>query len=276
MKTQKVVVVGNSASGTDIAHQIKTTCQLPLLQSCRRTNEFAIDDPDIQTCPQIVKFIPEDRAVQFQDGTIEKDIDQVLFCTGYLFSNPFLRDYIPSHINSSKGAIVTDGIRPHNLYQHIFYTHDPTLSFLSINFRIIPFTIAEVQSLVIANVWSNRLSLPSLSTRQQWEAKQIETNGSGRDMITLDYPKDVEYMEEMHGWCDTLKDDKKIARQATRWGKRQKEMRPMNRKIKVAYNKTREEKGVEVKTIEELGFDFSHERGSERGRADGRGWISSI
>lgn len=269
------MVVGNSASGTDIAHQIKTTCQLPLLQSCRRTNEFAVEDPDIKTCPQIVKFIPEDRAVQFQDGTIEKNIDQVLFCTGYLFSNPFLNDFIPSSVDGSKGAIVTDGIRPHNLFQYIFYNYDPTLCFLSINFRIIPFTIAEVQSLVIANVWSNRLPLPSLNNRQAWEAQQIEKNGSGRDMITLDYPTDVEYMEEMHKWCDTVDDDKKIERQATRWGKRQKEMRPNNRKIKVAYNKWREEKGVEVKTIEELGFDFSHERGSETGRADGREWIAS-
>jgi len=186
-----------------------------------------------------------------------------------------LRNYIPSSVDSAKGEIVTDGIRPHNLYQHIFYTHDPTLSFLSINFRIIPFTIAEVQSLAIANVWSNRLSLPSPFTRQDWETRQIEKNGSGRDMITLDYPKDVEYMEEIHQWCDTVKGDNKIARKATRWGKRQKEMRPMNRKIKMAYNKAREEKDIEVKTIEELGFEFSHERGSERGRADGRGWIPS-
>ena len=104
---KKVIVVGNSASGVDIGMQIGKVCRQPLLQSSRTENlVFASAGvPWKEDLPEIVEFLdPEqyDRSVRLASGRVERDIDVVLFATGYFYSFPFINIDPP---------IITDGLR---------------------------------------------------------------------------------------------------------------------------------------------------------------------
>ena len=193
---RKVIVVGNSASGIDIGGQIAATCQLPLLQS-QKFESFLLPGPSSTKVekPEIVEYVLQDRSVRFADGSIESDIDAILYCTGYFYSFSFL--------NSLKPPVVTTGEYVENLFQHIFYRPRPTLAFATLNQKIIPFPIAEAQSAVVARVWSGRLTLPSEVEMGEWEEEMLRETGGGRNFHILKFPQDADYIDKLHDWCLT-------------------------------------------------------------------------
>lgn len=74
--------------------------------------------PHIDIRPPIKKFNTTTKSIEFLDGTSVHDVDVVLFATGYDFSFPFLPE------------INIENRRVKGLYQHVFHTRDPTLSFV--------------------------------------------------------------------------------------------------------------------------------------------------
>ena len=153
------------------------------------THGTAGEDQKRREVPPIKKFIPASRGVIFEDGTEEHDIDAIVFATGYFYSLPFLQDVKPE--------LITTGERVNNTYQHLLYAPRPTLSFLALNQRVIPFPIAEAQSAVLARVYSGRLSLPPLSDMRKWERVIEEEMGAGRNFHLLPFPKDANYINAM-------------------------------------------------------------------------------
>ena len=191
---RKVVVVGNSASGVDIAAQIVTTCQKPLLQSQKSISQFTSGSTaDITQKPEIIEYIPDNQTLRFADGTVEKDVDAVVYCTGYFYSYPFLHSLEP--------PITTTGEHVENTFQHIFYRPHPTLAFAVLNQKVIPFPIAEAQAAVVARVWSGRLDLPGEAEMLEWERKTLKETGGGRNFHLLKFPKDADYVNMLHDWA---------------------------------------------------------------------------
>ncbi|KAK6438810.1 monooxygenase [Oleoguttula sp. CCFEE 5521] len=191
---KRVIVVGNSASGTDIGAQIRTVCKAPLVASTRSISYLQAEAPSGQLDkPAISEFLVKDRTVIFTDGSQEKHVDMVLYCTGYLYSFPFLKGLdVP---------VVTTGERVQNLYQHLFYRPNPSLVFPTLNQKIIPFPFAEAQGAVIARVLSGRLALPASAEMKVWERQAMATTDSERDFHVLKFPKDANYINMMHDWA---------------------------------------------------------------------------
>ncbi|ATY59960.1 Thiol-specific monooxygenase [Cordyceps militaris] len=191
---KKVVVVGNSASGADISAQISTTAKLPILISEKdRRSEPAPAAPCwAKPMPQIVEFIPDRRCVRFANGEIETDIDAVVFCTGYVYSFPFLKGLGSAAVVSDGGACV------HGLYQHVFSIDDPTLAFLGIPQRVVPFPFAEGQAAWISRVWAGRLGLPPTSEMRAWETALLLAKGSAAALHSMGPLQDVDYINDMH------------------------------------------------------------------------------
>lgn len=245
---QKVVVVGNGPSGLDIAAQIMTTCTKPLIQS-QKSESMMLSDPSPSKTekPEIDEFILEDRALRFQDGSIEKDIDIILYSTGYFYSFPFLRSLDP--------PLIGDGTHVQNLYQHMICRQHPTLMFPVIQQRVIPFPMAEVQAAVIARLWSNRLSLASEEEMRAWEQKTHDETGGGRNFHLLSFPKDANYINSMYDWAMSAPDADTVGKKPPRWGEKQYWMRERFPAIKKAFQ-DRGDARHKVKTLEELGFDF--------------------
>lgn len=102
---KKVVIVGNASSGIDIGTQISLQCKKPIIMSARSEPLFKLPDyAEHVERPDIVEFLDpqiRNRAVKFADGTIEDDVDVVLFCTGYFMNFPFLEDRIQREVTST-------------------------------------------------------------------------------------------------------------------------------------------------------------------------------
>lgn len=120
---QKVITVGASVSAADTAVSLIDTAQSPIHAVVRgRYNVFFGDEafkhPKIQRRAPISHITSEDRTVYFEDGTSESNVDNILFGTGFTWTLPFLPQ-VPTRNN-----------RVPDLYQHVFYRHDPSLVFV--------------------------------------------------------------------------------------------------------------------------------------------------
>ncbi|MCJ1417702.1 hypothetical protein MMC32_004047 [Xylographa parallela] len=255
---KKVLVVGNAASGVDIAAQIVSYCTPPLLISSRSESFLLSSATGREELPEITEFISpsvRDRAVRFSDGRVESDITAIVYCTGYLYSYPFLPSLRPH--------LISDGLRVQNLFQHIFYIEHPSLAFLTLPMRILPFPLCEAQAAVIARVWSTRLQLPSATRMHEWEAGVIDEKGAGKGFHVQNFPEDFDYHNFLYDWA--AQTDSKIGKMPHRWNERERWLREKFPAIKKAFA-DRGEARHGVTTVEELGFDY--EAWLENGRGD--------
>ncbi|KAL4879920.1 hypothetical protein BJY04DRAFT_228823 [Aspergillus karnatakaensis] len=198
---KKTLVVGHSASGIDIASQISSISKHPVLIS-ERTPSSPSSPSQAQAQPAHIHF-PEithldaaNHLIHFTNGHIEADIANIIFCTGYHFSLPFLP---PSSLDTEK-PIITTGSHPHNLYNHIFYTAHPTLAFIGTPQRIVPFPFSQAQAAYTARVFAGRVSLPPQDEMERWVDERGATN-PGQGYNEMKFPADVEYINRMYELC---------------------------------------------------------------------------
>ncbi|KAJ5910054.1 hypothetical protein N7504_004697 [Penicillium tannophilum] len=255
---KKVIVVGHSASGIDIASQISEVSQHPLLISERTKTILSPEKAAVaKSLPEIILLDPTNRRVLFANDHEERDVDCIVFCTGYHFSLPFLSSLQPS--------IITDGLRPHNLYRHVFYTFEPTLALIGFQQRIVPFVISQAQGAWVARVFSGRLNLPSHADMQQWIEEWKAIRGDGRIFNVLGFPLDTEYINDLHNISsaavhrDGLENDGR-GKKSPFWGKKEKWTRervPLIKKASQALGSRRRE----ITRLEEIGFRFEESLG---------------
>lgn len=74
----------------------------------------------------------------FEDGTSE-EIDDILFCTGYNYTFPFL--------SSTCGVKIVDNY-VHPLYKQIVSIEHPTLAFIGLPFTVCPFPLFDIQVII--------------------------------------------------------------------------------------------------------------------------------
>lgn len=233
------------------------------------TRAGASDTPDDQHqrfLGGIEEFLPHSaarpQAIRFTGGHIEADIDHVVFCTGYLYSYPFL-----PKTNLSL-SIISDGQRVNNVYQHIFYIADPSLTFLTLPWNIVPFPTAEAQSAAVARVFAGRLDLPSREEMQDWERTTIKKNGSGKSFHKLPPPLDIDYINDLHHFCMQA-DNEPSGKIGPYWGFQQQWMRYNVGVIKQAFL-DRGKHRASVKTLSQLGFHLHGQSKDVNGHANGR------
>ena len=246
---KKTIIVGNSASGTDIASHISAVAEYPIIVSQRSDSPLMFSAAYKKTVPEIAEFISPssmNRAVRFKDGHIETDIDAILFCTGYYYSFPFLSSLTP--------PLVGTGDRVQNLYQHLFYRHHPSLAFIGVPANIIPFPTFEGQASVVSRVWSDRLNLPSVDEMEEWERNLLVERGAGKSFHVLRFPKDFDYHNEMVGWASKSKNELhgKIARS---WSEQEYWERGAIPAIKRAFAEKGEGRRL-INTLDGVGFGY--------------------
>ncbi len=238
---KKVVVVGNAASGLDIASQVARVCRRPLLLSARTPTEpeMLVGHEGCEERPAIAEFLARDRGIRFVDGSVETDIDAVVFCTGYLFSFPFLQSLRP--------ALVTDGRRVYGLYKDLLHIEHPTLAFPGLPIKVVPFPLSESQAAIVARAWAGVLRLPSRAEMRQWEEEQEGRRGEAFHV----YPKggDVEYINGTYDW---ITGSSSVGKEPPRWNERLVWMRTCYRQAKLTFEQT----GCKATSLEELGLRF--------------------
>ena len=245
---KKVVVVGNMASGSDIGAQIKEVCASPLIFSVKEPTTTVPTSPDAEVLekPPITHFEPTTRTLTFADSTTVSGVDEVLYCTGYLYDYPFL----PASVFNPSSDTTTPRkptFQPPRLDHFLLPPTHPTLAFMQLTMKIIPFTFAETQASVISRLWSGRLSLPLPTPPPSYPAEDEKLEK--RHMLT--YPADADYINFTYDWVMSAEGEG--GKTPPKWGERERWMRRECLAFKKAWQGLGERR-FEVQTLEALGF----------------------
>ncbi|KAM3308691.1 flavin-containing monooxygenase FMO GS-OX-like 4 isoform X2 [Capsicum chacoense] len=153
-RDQAVLLIGGAASATDISREIAEVAKEVHISSRSATSGVPMKLPgyDNVWLHNMIEAVGSDGGVSFRDGSkILADI--ILHCTGYKYHFPFLE---------TNGIVTVDDNRVGPLYKHVFPpAFAPSLSYVGLPWKVIPFFLCELQSKWIAAVLSGRISLPS-------------------------------------------------------------------------------------------------------------------
>jgi hypothetical protein len=90
------------------------------------------------------------------DGTVLEGVDVLVFCTGYHYRFPFL----------DAGLIGVEDNWVSPLYQDLLHVDHPTLAFIGIPFKVVPFPLFEVQAGWFARLLAGGFRLPPVEVRR--------------------------------------------------------------------------------------------------------------
>ena len=221
---QTVLTIGAGASGLDITKELITVASkvfhssrqgqfdVPASMFPEETIEigeveaFELDGPDyVATERKLDDSEPLPITVRFKSGEQIRGIDQIILCTGYHMTLPFLShlhqdDAIATEANEH--VLVTDGTQMHNLHKDIFYMPDPSLIFVGVPFYTVTFMLFEYQAMVVAAFLASKISLPSLEEMREEYNEKLEKKGAGKQFNSLK-GKDVEYVNELLAWANS-------------------------------------------------------------------------
>jgi hypothetical protein len=173
-------------SGADISIDLVDTAKSPIyaVVSGHRPNGYfgdeAFNHPRISKQPSISRI--DSRTVHFVDGNSVKDVDNIIFGTGYSWTLPFLPE------------VEVRNNRVPRLYQHVVYQKDPTLCFVGAVGAGLTFKIFEWQAVLAARILAGRAILPPLAEQERWEQDRIAEKGDG-PKFTMVYPDFEDYFE---------------------------------------------------------------------------------
>ncbi|KAF3764242.1 FAD/NAD(P)-binding domain-containing protein [Cryphonectria parasitica EP155] len=187
-KNQRVLTIGNSASGWDIMNELTTTAALPVHSSRRHKSPFEGDKPGpgIEWRPVIRRY-QADGTIEFEDGTTlgPDEIDRIVYCTGYRPSYPFwntAKNGRPMY-DYEVGKLV-------NTYWHTFFSDFSTLAIVGIQ-KALTFRSFEYQAVAVARLFAGRnaLPLPPAVEMRRWEAERrdwvLETGKKFHDVESM-------------------------------------------------------------------------------------------
>lgn len=105
---------------------------------------------NIEQLPSI-DIVEKDGTVSFTNNE-KRHVDSIILCTGYDYTFPFLTD---------ECGIRVEDRRIISLYKHTFNSLYPSMAFMGVNFRVVPFPYFDLQVRWILSVWSGEKHLPS-------------------------------------------------------------------------------------------------------------------
>ncbi|PQQ04782.1 flavin-containing monooxygenase FMO GS-OX-like 4 [Prunus yedoensis var. nudiflora] len=149
-----LIITGGAASSADISRELAGVAKEVHIASRSVADEAFGKQPgyDNMWLHSMIKSAHDDGSVAFQDGSVVV-ADIILHCTGYKYHFPFLE---------TNGIVTVDDNRVGPLYKHVFPPAlAPSLSFVGLPWKVVPFPEFELQSKWIAGLLSNRIALPS-------------------------------------------------------------------------------------------------------------------
>jgi len=196
---QTVLCVGARASGADIAREIGLVANRVYLSdsTCDAMQEFG-EDNTVVLMPR-TQFVDEDGGIHFfspspNNGSgssssnsecVVKDIDVIIFCSGYDYSFPFINED-----SNLELKVITGERRVQPLYEQLWHANYPSLSFIGLPHSVVPFPLFEIQSsAVVSQLLSSKsnasnggsssssVALPALSERMECAQTHAASGG---------------------------------------------------------------------------------------------------
>ncbi|SCU87730.1 LAME_0D11254g1_1 [Lachancea meyersii CBS 8951] len=248
----EILVIGNSASGSDLAFELATHLKRTIYKSKRSESLMPVGfDHRISDVSDVLKFDPNTKTVHFVKGERVENVDKIIFCTGYLKSLPFLPKSSQSNSkgNSTLASLVTNGKRVNNLFNHILPYNLPTLGIIGLPKYVLPTRLSETQGAWLARVWSGRIKLPSMKTMLFYDKWFLDLNGDNGTYHDLKFPMDVQYSQRLNR---EIRDAGSDGYFGVEWTSDQIKIRSSIQPLKEGYLAYFKEKGKRAMNIDEL------------------------
>ena len=161
---ERVLVVGGKSSGTDLAREIASLAS-EVHVSDRNQCNGPVQHGTITLHGEVSHFTSDQVVLKDETAVC---IDVVVWCTGFLYDFPFLK-------NSTKLRSYSGPSRQvRGLYRLLFANEHPGIAFVGLPYSVVPFPIFFLQATWIASLISGKANLPSLDARTRWIADHEE------------------------------------------------------------------------------------------------------
>lgn len=225
-KDKTVLVVGGGASAMDVCRETIETAKR-VIQSTRG-GDFDLPPSllpgEIEHVGAIERFVVDGKdgdaasvkgRVVLQDGGLLDDVDVVVLATGYLTSYPFLTQYHGDETDIDDAGreilVTSEGNMVHNLYKDIFYTEDPSLSFIGVPYYTATFSLFDFQAQVLARALTGKATLPDRTAMRQEYDDRVASKGRGRKFHSLAGDgAEIGYVDEIISWANSSLVDKNV------------------------------------------------------------------
>ena len=178
---KRVLLLGARASAMDIAREITSVASSVYVSDrSYKYGELASRhyDGKLTHVGGVVRY--NAGMFSFTDGSTAKDVDVIVYCTGYTYDFPFFNTKsslcdagdsgrsIDELDGGHKIVEVDQGRAVLDVYQHIFHHKYPSLAFVGLPWSVVPFHMFYLQARWIAKVYCGELPLHGEDERQSW------------------------------------------------------------------------------------------------------------
>ncbi|XP_035663624.1 flavin-containing monooxygenase FMO GS-OX5-like [Branchiostoma floridae] len=162
---RNVIIMGALASGVDICVELAQVAEhVVISHSNPPTVEIHNLPANVTQAPR-VECIVGPNTVRFQDGQVF-NADDIVYCTGYSLSLPFL--------TPECGITINEG-RAYPLYKHVINTTYPTMSFVGLTHHATSFSLFQLEVKLALGALDGSLRLPSKAVMDQEIDKDFKT-----------------------------------------------------------------------------------------------------
>lgn len=149
-KGRNVVVIGAGPSGMDLCLEVARGGAASVILSHHWPEPIKTRFPDnVRQAPDVARMT--ERGVNFVDGT-SAPCDLVFYCTGYLYTFPFLSD-------ECRVRVVDNHVQP--LYKHLVHIDYPTLALVGLPFYVCANSLFDLQARFFLRTLTGQVALPS-------------------------------------------------------------------------------------------------------------------
>lgn len=192
-KNKTVIVVGSRASGADLTKFVSREPGTTVYQSIRNYENTKVmsENTNISKKPIIEKYEIAGTTVKvfFSDGSDVEDPDYIVYCTGYLFSYPYL--------NRLTNHKIIDGNVVSNLYQHTSLINEPLINIIGVPVDGISFRVFEYQAVLVARYLAGKVTLPSRRIQSEWVNQRYEEKKNTRAYHTIGATDALQYLNDL-------------------------------------------------------------------------------
>ncbi|XP_021928625.1 flavin-containing monooxygenase FMO GS-OX-like 3 isoform X2 [Zootermopsis nevadensis] len=165
----RVVVLGAASSGADIGMELSEVAGEVYIS-------HNLPEP-LLYLPSNVKQVPGIKSASREGFTFHDDstaeADALIYCTGYRFEFPFL---------TPECKVRTEGRRVMPLYKHLIHTELPSICFVGLPFKVLPFPLFHFQIQYFMRTLDGSIKLPSK------EEMDEEADRDFQKRLALDMP----------------------------------------------------------------------------------------
>ena len=191
---KRLVVLGSSVSGGDLSSELAQVAEV-FFSGRLFENRPPLSEQKgrIRRCPPLACFEGSD--VVLTNGERIAEVDAMLFCTGYWYRFPFLA--------SGLAAVGDNWVK--GLYRQVVDLEDPSLGFIGLPFRIVPFPLFQRQARWFARSLAEHFPMPALADRRRTHCDEIAGLRSAgvaeRHFHRLEDAQ-IDYMNRLAEQCD--------------------------------------------------------------------------